>query len=77
MNVITKIALLISTLLILNGCTEADIRALNNALNGYNGTSYGQSYQRPSYVQPSFPKTQTCRVMRNPLNPSLSTVTCY
>ncbi len=60
MKVITKIALLISTLLILNGCTEADIRALNNALNGYNGTSYGQSYQqRPVYIQPSTPKRCT------------------
>jgi len=48
MKFFTKIFLLISTLVILNGCTEADIRALNNALNGVNGTSYGQSYSSGS-----------------------------
>lgn len=48
MKIFTKIFLLISTLVILNGCTEADIRALNNALNGVNGTSYGQSYNSGS-----------------------------
>tara|TARA_B100000035_G_C20804195_1_gene466919 strand:+ start:352 stop:657 length:306 start_codon:yes stop_codon:yes gene_type:complete len=39
MKIITKVLLLISTFIVLNGCTEADIRALNNALYGYSGQS--------------------------------------
>ena len=34
MKFLTKILLLISCIVVLNGCTEADIRALNNALYG-------------------------------------------
>ena len=48
MKKITKLILLISTLVVLNGCTEADIRAFNNALNSMNGASYGQSYSSGS-----------------------------
>jgi hypothetical protein len=39
MKIITKVLLLISALVVLNGCTEADIRALNNALYGSSGQS--------------------------------------
>jgi len=39
MKILVKILLLISTLAVLNGCTEADIRALNNALYGYSSQS--------------------------------------
>lgn len=53
MKFITKILLLLSCIVVLSGCTEADIRALNNALYGNTNPSY---QQQPVYVQPSFPK---------------------
>ncbi len=56
MKFLTKILLLISCIVVLNGCTEADIRALNNALYG---TSYGYQ-QQPTYVQPKFPTSTRC-----------------
>ena len=52
MKFLTKILLLVSCIVVLNGCTEADIRALNNALYGNTTPSY---QQRPVYVQPSTP----------------------
>ncbi len=57
MKSLTKILLLVSCIVVLNGCTEADIRALNNALYGNTTPSY---QQRPVYVQPSFPNQQRC-----------------
>lgn len=56
MKFLTKILLLVSCIVVLNGCTEADIRALNNALYGNTTPSY---QQRPVYVQPSTPKRCT------------------
>jgi len=56
MRFLTKILLLVSCIVVLNGCTEADIRALNNALYGNTTPSY---QQRPVYVQPSTPKRCT------------------
>ena len=58
MKFITKILLLLSCIVVLNGCTEADIRALNNALYGNTVPSY---QQQPVYVQPSFPKRCTSK----------------
>ena len=53
MKLVTKIALFISTLFLLNGCDAQTLNDINNALNNFNGTSYGQSYQqRPVIVQP-------------------------
>lgn len=53
MKFLTKILLLVSCIVVLNGCTEADIRAINNALYGNTTPSY---QQRPLYyVQPSTP----------------------
>lgn len=53
MKFVRKLALLISTLFLLNSCDAQTLNDINSALNNYNGTSYGQSYQQqPVYVQP-------------------------
>ena len=76
MRFLTRIALLLSTIIVLNGCDAQTLNDINNALNNYNNSSYGYQPQQPTYVKPSFPRTQRCTVFRNPLNPNLSTVTC-
>ena len=56
MRYFAKIVFLISALFALNGCDAQTLNDINNALNNYNGSSYGRSYQQPVYVQP---KTRT------------------
>ena len=50
MKLVRKLALLISTIFLLNSCDAQTLNDINSALNNYNGTSYGQS-QRPLVIQ--------------------------